>query len=400
MSQATDVISKAVEDKADSLQELSGKIWSHPELFFEEKFAHDTLTEFLEKNGFEVERKYKVDTAFKAVFRQGSGGANIGLICEYDALPDIGHACGHNLIAESGAAAAIGLKAALEASPATSGTVTLLGTPAEESGGGKILLINAGAFVDIDVCLMVHPAAMNMMATGCLSCMAGNVVFTGKAAHASAAPWDGINALDAVINAYTALSTLRQQIHTNWRINVIITEGGVKPNIIPEKAALAFSLRAPTDKELAVLKGKLADIVKAAALATGCEVDLQFAVDDRIAYYSNMIPNKQLVERYRQHWLSFGPADSTITPDHFWASTDMGNVSLEVPSIQPTFNIGTAADVHTRDFTETTNQPKAHAATRCVSKAMAAVGWDVLTDSALLKEIKESFQQQLASLNE
>ncbi|XP_065175736.1 xaa-Arg dipeptidase-like isoform X2 [Sycon ciliatum] len=298
----------------------------------------------------------------------------------------------------SSAAAAIGLRAALEASPATSGTVTLFGTPAEEGGGGKIHLINAGAFADIDVCLMVHPAAMNMLAPGCLSCIDGHAVFTGKAAHASAAPWDGINALDAVINAYTALSTLRQQIHTDWRVMAVITEGGVKPNIIPERAALEFDLRTPTDKELAVLKGKLAAIMKAAALATGCEVELKFTIEDRVSDYSNMIANKQLLERYHHHWLSFGPADSTLTPDRFWASTDMGNVSLEVPSIHPTFIIGTAAEVHTRDFVETTNQPKAHAATRCVSKAMAAVGWDVLTDSALLKEIKESFQQQLVTL--
>eukprot|EP00117_Sycon_ciliatum_P034636 scpid66882/ scgid26398/ Peptidase M20 domain-containing protein 2; Aminoacylase-1-like protein 2 len=398
MSQATDVISKAVEDKADSLQELSGKIWSHPELFFEEKFAHDTLTEFLEKNGFEVERKYKVDTAFKAVFRQGSGGANIGLLCEYDALPDIGHACGHNLIAESGAAAGLGLKAMLQANTSVPGTVTVFGTPAEEGGGGKVVLVDAGAFEEVDICLMAHPGAMNMLAPGMLSTNHGSAVFTGRAAHAAAAPWAGVNALDAAVNAYTSLSMLRQQLHPDWRVHAIITEGGTKPNIIPERTTMKFYVRCPTDKEVGVLKEKVTAVMKAAALSTGCDIEIKYQAEDRAAYYSNLLTNRPLIERYCTHWLSFGPANPALEDDRFVASSDIGNVSYVVPAFQPAFSVGSYVHVHTRQFTGAANKPEAHTATRCVSKAMAAVGWDVLTDGDFRKRVKESFKQQVASM--
>ena len=302
------------------------------------------------------------------------------------------------MVAGAGVAAALGLKAALEANTSTSGVVTVLGTPAEEGGGGKLDLIEADAFSDIDVCLMVHPEATNMLSPGILSVNHASVTFTGRAAHASAAPWEGVNALDAAVNAYTAMSMLRQQLRPECRLHAVITNGGAKPNIIPEKASMKFYIRAPTDKEVGVMKEKLTSIMNAAALATGCQVEIKYQAEDSPAFYSNMITNCQLIDRYCKHWQSFGPANGTLAADRVWASTDMGNVSYVVPSIHPTFNIGTSANIHTRDFAAAAMEPEAHAATRCVSKAMAAVGWDILTDSDLLKEVKESFKQQLASM--
>ena len=299
----------------------------------------------------------------------------------------------------TGVAAGLGLKAALLANPAVSGTVTVLGTPAEENGGGgKVKLIDAGALHGADVAMMAHPDAQNMMAPGVMANTTGSAVYTGRAAHAAAAPWEGVNALDAAVAAYTSMSMLRQQTKPDCRMHAVITEGGVKPNIIPERSALAFTVRATSDRDLAPLKDKVTAIMKSAAVSTGCELNLEYSCPDgHVSHYANLIHNTELLTRYQMHWSGFGPQYGDIVPDRVWASTDMGNISQVVPSIHPTFRISASdVNIHSREFTTAAMEPQAHAAARCAAKAIASVGWDVLTDEDFLRKVKESFQAQRA----
>ena len=299
----------------------------------------------------------------------------------------------------AGAATGLAVKAALESNPNVSGTITVMGTPAEEDVGGKVNLIDAGAFKDAAMALMAHPNQINMMAPGILAMNQCYAEFKGKASHAAAAPWEGINALDAAVNAYAGVSMMRQQMKPDCRIHAIITEGGTRANIIPERSAMKVTMRAPTNKELGVIKAKLESIMHGAAKSTGCEVTLSFSSKgDRAALYSNMLANTDILCRYEAHWKDYKPVDLAIAPDVPWASTDMGNVSYACPSIHPAYAIGASSGVHTRGFTASAITPEAHAATRCVSKAMASVAWDVLTDSAFRKQIKDTYDQQLASM--
>ena len=233
-----DATCRTIDDHKDELIALSGDIWENPELSFEEFKAHELLTDYLEKESFAVERSYTgIKTAFRATF--GSGRPNVCVICEYDALPDIGHACGHNLIAEAGVAAGLGIKAAMESCQGgIKGWVTVLGTPAEEGGGGKILLIENGAFEDVDVAMMVHPAPLNFVSAPFLASCTYQITYTGKPAHAAAFPWEGVNALDAAVIAYNSISALRQQMKPDWRVHGVITGGRGRSNIIPDKAVM------------------------------------------------------------------------------------------------------------------------------------------------------------------
>lgn len=246
----------------------------------------------MKSDGYQITPKaYGLDTALEVEYKHGNGGRVVVFNAEYDALPGIGHACGHNLIATSSIAAFIAtcesMKAHAKSSPETGFTVRLLGTPAEENFGGKVKLINAGAYKDVDACLMVHPVPMSpgdpnllSMATviegGFLANHKLQVTFTGKPAHAAAAPWEGLNALDAVVSAYVNISLLRQQILPNQRIHGTISNGGDRPNIIPMSATVDYCIRAANKKQLAQLTERVVKCFEAAATATGCKVDFEW----------------------------------------------------------------------------------------------------------------------------
>ena len=381
--------SSAIEKNAEGLGKLSDGIWSSPELNFKEHKAHDLLTDFLEKKEFSVERSYTgIETAFRATF--GSGRPNVCVICEYDALPGIGHACGHNLIAEAGVAAGLGLKAALESSNAPKGRLTIMGTPAEEGGGGKEYLIRNGAFEDVDLALMVHPAPYSTTNPLFNDRTQLEVTYTGKAAHAAAFPWEGVNALDAAVMAYTSISVLRQQMKPTWRVHGVITNGGAKPNIIPEKAVIEYYVRAPNKTELAVLREKMESCFQAAAKATNCSVEI---VEPSPTYY-DVINNPILVKRFGENWGALGTKFEDCI--NTCASTDMGNVSYAVPSLHPMFAVGSGSEfLHTREFTAVANTPEAHAETLVAAKAMAHTCIDVLTTDGLLEEIVKVFKARV-----
>ncbi len=376
-------------DAADArLRELSLEIHSHPELGFEEHHAHHLLTAFLDAEGFEVERAaYAMPTAFRAV--AGSGGPTLAVFCEYDALPEIGHACGHNLIAASGIAVGVALKAAL---PEGHGTVIVLGGPAEEGGGGKIFLLARGALEGVDAAMMLHPAPSDSAWANLIAIEQMHVRYHGRNAHAGAAPWIGVNALDALVLAYTSISAMRQQMRPTDRVHGIITEGGVKPNIIPDTAAAEYYIRARNMTELAELRAKVAGCFEGAATATGCTVDIKTAGEP----YAEVVTNAVMAGAYCDNMAQF----ELVLPKGgqggiAGASTDMGNISQAIPSIHPSFGIPTEAVNHTSGFTASAATPEAHRRMLRASKALALTALDLYADPALLAAAKAEFATQV-----
>ena len=392
MAELKAVVSGIIGDCKDELGRLSDEIWQNPELAFEEHKAHALLSSFLEKEGFSVERGVTgLATAFRATF--GSGKPNVCVVCEYDALPDIGHACGHNLIAEAGIAAGLGVKAALETSGAPAGTLTVMGTPAEESGCGKVRLYEKGAFENVDVAMMIHPMPATVIAPGFLADCTLRVTYTGKAAHAAAYPWEGLNALDAAVMAYNNISVLRQQMKPDWRVMGIVINGGAKPNIIPEKTELLYTVRAPRTADLVELKKRVEACFEAAATATGCEVSI--VVSERNFEINS---NPTLCQFFADNLLGMG-VEKFDREKMITGSTDMGTLSYMLPVIHPLYAIGSGAEKnHTREFTTITNAPDAHKETLKFAKVMAHTCIDVLTQPDKLKAAKQEFESSVAKL--
>ncbi|XP_055954399.1 xaa-Arg dipeptidase [Patella vulgata] len=381
------IASDAVDKHKDELNELSQAIWSVPELNFNEHSAHRVLTKFLEKAGFKVERNFILETGFRATYGDNdSSKPNICVICEYDALPEIGHACGHNLIAEVGVATGLAIKAAMDASPVPLGKVTVLGTPAEEGGGGKIDLINAYVFDDIDIAMMSHPAPFDQSRPTLLSYVSCKVVYNGRASHAAGFPWEGVNALDAAVLCYQNVSCLRQHFKPLWRVHGVITKGGSKPNIIPDLTELEYYCRAPTDTELDVLKNKISKCFESAAVATGCTVDVRFGERG----YSSLISNNIISEIFEQNAAEMGIVLSTKSEEPT-GSTDMGNVTHVVPGIQPLFCIGGIAATHTKDFQVEAGSSVAQMFTLRQARVLAMTVLDIFAKPELLTKIKEEF---------
>jgi len=375
-------------DAADArLRDLSLEIHSHPELGFEEHYAHDLLTGFLSGEGFEVElAAYGMPTAFRAI--AGSGGPTVAVFCEYDALPEIGHACGHNLIAASGVAVGLALKAAL---PDGRGTVIVLGGPAEEGGGGKIFMLNRGALDGVDAAMMLHPAPGDSAWANLIAIEQIHVRYHGRNAHAGAAPWAGVNALDALVLAYSSISAMRQQMRPTDRVHGIITEGGIKPNIIPDVAAAEYYIRARNMAELAELRAKVVGCFEGAATSAGCTVDIETVGET----YAEVVTNCAMANLYCDNMEQF----ELVLPRGgqggiAGASTDMGNISQAVPSIHPTFGIPTEAVNHTPGFTASAATPEAHRRMLRASKALALTALDLYADPALLAAAKAEFASE------
>ena len=380
--------STEIDSNAEELKSLSEEIWKHPELGLEEYKAHDLLTDFFQKKGFKVDRSYTISTAFRATY--GSGRPNMCIICEYDALPEIGHACGHNLIAEAGAAAALGLKAVLESPNPPSGMVTVMGTPAEESDGGKVTLVNNGAFRDVDVAMMVHPHPGSYVRPLYNGVREFEFTFIGKSAHAAAFPWQGVNALDAAVMAYTSMSLLRQQCKPQWRVHAVILEGGIKPNIIPERSLVCCYMRAPKESELNHLTERVIKCFESAALATGCELK----AEETANVYLDIQHNVVLAEVFAKNFKALGVDFRDIVENY--SSTDMGNVSYVVPVIHPCFAVGSGEVNHTKEFARVANTPESHAKALVASKALVHTCVDVMTTNGLLTKIRESFKKQIS----
>jgi amidohydrolase len=386
MSTVKDDLCRAVDRLAGDLEQLSRKIHDNPELGYQEVKAAAWITEFLGAQGFKVEPGVAgVETAFRATVETGDG-PTIAILCEYDALPQIGHACGHNVIAAAGAGAGAALAAVRERLPR--GRIHVLGTPAEEGGGGKIRLIRGGLFEGVDAAMMVHGWDRWVPHQDLLGIVRVGFEFRGKAAHASADPWEGVNALDAVIQTFNNVSMMRQQVRPDCRIHGIVTNGGAAPNIIPEVAACTFYVRAPKLDEMWTLHRRVIACAEGAARATGC----QLTVDQHDSAYEPMKRNETLLGAFRANMGRLGLVESPEPKDRL-GSSDVGNVSQVVPTIQPMVKIapdGTA--VHSRAFEAAAVSPLALDGLLASAKAMAMTTYDLLADPSLAAKANEEFR--------
>jgi amidohydrolase len=390
---------RAIDDKRADLIEMSHLLAAEPELAWEEHKSHDRLAGLCERLGFSVTRHFKeIATSFEARFTNGDGPV-VAFCCEYDALPGIGgqvrHACGHNEIAISAIAAAIGVKHALQSGHMT-GTVIVMGTPAEETTGGKINLVNAGAFKGVDFSMMVHPTKETKAYTEALAMWEVFATFTGKNAHAAGEPHLGINALDAGVQAYVNISTLRQQLKPECRVHGIFKEGGLRPNIIPDRCVLHYYVRAPDKVELFSLIARVTKCFEAAALATGCTVSLEWPAEPFLDIQSNSV----LADLWGKHWeqLTGTKLPSRFEDSEGLGSTDMGNVTYEVPGLHPCYSITTGSGCHTAGFADAAVTEHAHNQTLFAAKSMFLAALDVMTDNALLGKMKAEFAELKARI--
>ncbi|KAH8695285.1 putative amidohydrolase [Talaromyces proteolyticus] len=408
-------IQASLQNHGNQLQEINQKIWSNPELAYNEFSAHDNicaLFDSLSKQtlspNYGVRRKtYGLDTSFEIEYKHGNGGRVIVFNAEYDALPGVGHACGHNLIATSSIAAFIATVEAMQKSfsDLPGYTVRLLGTPAEEGGGGKLKLIDAGAYNAVDACLMVHPVTLGhndasvqgLQTAGPEGFLANNKVrvkFSGTTAHAAGTPWEGVNALDAVVSSYVNVSMLRQQILPTQRVHGIISNGGHRPNVIPNEAVLEYYIRSPDTKTLKPLTDRVINCFEGAAKATGCKVDYEW-----INNYMELKNNQPICETYAATLNAIGQEcaldDRGVKGSLDGASTDMGNVMHVVPGLHALFPIPTegGAGNHTHGFTSGAGSTEGHKRSLVCATGMAAVACRILADSEFAKSVRVDFEK-------
>jgi amidohydrolase len=369
-----------VDQRREALVALSHAVHGDAEVGFEEHTSSRRVADALAQGGFEVDLGVcDLDTAFVASY--GSGPLKVGICAEYDALPGIGHACGHNIIA----AAAVGAGLALASVADELGIeVRVLGTPAEEGGGGKVLMLERGAFDGLNLAMMVHPSPLESPTMPCLAVQHFDVRYTGRTAHASAYPQLGINAADALTVAQVAIGLLRQHIRPTDRIHGIVTDGGDAPNIVPHRTAGQWYARAATLAELAELYPKVQRCFEAGALATGATV----AFDEPGPAYSEFLHDDDLVALYRTEATAIGRSFTTAMDGHLAGSTDMANVSLAMPTIHPMLAIESAGAVnHQPEFTAACVTASADQAVRDGALAMARTVCAVVEDDRVRERL-------------
>ena len=386
-----ETLHKAVVDRIDSLAptllEVSHAIHARPELAFREHHACELLTRTLNEHGLAAKASvFTLETAFEAQINPSSQGPTVAVLAEYDALPGIGHACGHNLIATAALGATLGLQAVQAQLP---GRVRLIGTPAEEKGGGKELMARAGAFGGVDAAMMIHPAGVNLATMPCICVAEVEVIYHGRSAHASVAPHKGINALDGLLLAYQAISNLRQHIRKDERIHGIVTDGGEAPNIVPDRAAGDFYVRAANEKTLAALKPRVQACFEAGAKGSGCEVEINWAGVD----YLDLNTNWPLADAFQAHGENLGREFQRWEELGGAGSTDMGNVSHRVPSIHPMLAAAPPEVViHNPEFARWARSEMGDAAAIDGAKLLAMTAADFLIDSDLRAASAQAFQ--------
>ncbi|MFT4414088.1 M20 family metallopeptidase [Fredinandcohnia humi] len=384
----TEIIA-AIDQYKNRFYEISEYIGKNPELGHEEFKACKILSDELASHQFKVEvGTVNLPTAFEAVYDSGLPGPTIGIMAEYDALPELGHACGHNLIGTMGIAAGIGLSKVLSE---TGGKVVVYGTPAEETRGGKVTMAEQGIFNHLDVAMMVHPLSHFEKSGSSLAMDAIQFEFFGRAAHAAASPHEGINALDAAIQTFNSINALRQHITPDTRIHGIITEGGKAANIVPDYAVAQFYVRAGSREYLNELVEKVKSCAEGAALQTGAKVTSSYYEFS----YDNMITNEVLSGLFTNSLLELGIAAEEIQErTEGGGSLDMGNVSQVVPSIHPYIKIcNEPYACHTHEFRDAALSIQGQEAMILGAKAMALTGYEILTNPELLEKIKLEFAQ-------
>lgn len=386
------VLTTAVERRADELCALSHSLHAEPELAFAEHRSAAKVADLVEAGGFEVERGVGgLETAFTASY--GAGGLVIGLCAEYDALPEIGHACGHNIIAAASTGAALALR---EVAERLDLTIKLLGTPAEESGGGKVLLLERGVFDDVAMAMMVHPAPDETCACTSLAITDLRLAYTGTAAHAASAPHRGRNAADALTVAQVAVGLLRQHLEPRQMLHGIVTHGGAAPNIVPAHTAALYYLRAADVESLQQLQTRVQDCFQAGAMATGCTHE----VTQVSPVYTELTPDSWLAAAYRAAITGLGrsPMNPEDEQKRQTGSTDMGNVSRALPAIHPTIAIDCGDAVnHQPEFATACATPSADRAVCDGALALALTGLAAATDEAQRERLIGGVSRRAAS---
>lgn len=378
-----------INEERENLIEISLNIHENPELAFEEFYASKLLCDYLKGQGFKIRKDIAtidaaLDTAFIAEYSSDKPGPTISYIAEYDALPGIGHGCGHNLIATMSTGAAVGLKAVIDE---IGGRVQVIGTPAEEGGGGKIIMCRQGVFDDVDYALMIHPATKNLICRGGLATRSIMIEYHGKSAH-SASPEKGINSLSAVIQTFNLIDVSRTLMPTGVNINGMILSGGKATNVIPDYASCKFSIRAVDIFDLKKIVKIIEKVVASVDELIGTKSKISLGM-----VYSERYPNKPIAETLKKHMDVLGEKMNLAGNKMKLGSSDIGNVSLIVPVIHSYIKIADE-DVfaHTIEFTNASKSDYALSQMIKSSKALALTGFDILTNEILRKNIKTFFE--------
>ena len=379
-------IESAVEQLRSTLTGVATRIHENPELRYEEHKACKWLCDAIEQEGVDVERGLgQLPTAFRA--RVGKGdGPRVAILAEYDALPEIGHACGHNLIAAGALGAFL---AAAKNESALSGTLEIIGTPAEEGGGGKIRLLEAGVFEGIDAALMFHPFDRDLTTHITLASNWLVMTFKGKPSHAAIAPWEGTSALTACMETFRLVDSQRVHFRDGVRVHGFIMDGGQAVNIIPERAACEFSVRAESMDELKRVQAIVERCARGASLACGTELEIEVREG-----YKNMVNNLPMARRFGRHLQAIGREAAEVDKTVGAGSTDMGDISHAVPSIHPWIAICDLGETtcHQRAFAKCAASERGMAGMLDAAKAMALTACDILDDASLRADIQKAFE--------
>lgn len=364
----------------ERLAEISDYIYNNPELGNEEYKAVEALTTFLKEHDFKVEAPIAgMDTAFKATFDSGKPGMTIGYLCEYDALPKIGHGCGHNMIGVMSAGAGVALSKVLDE---IGGKVIVYGTPAEETNGGKVILAEAGVFDELDAAMIVHPDGETRASGSSSALYPIRFIYKGKTAHAASCPEKGINALNSVIQLFNGIDALRQHVTSDVRMHGIITKGGVAANIVPDEAIADFYFRASTKERVTEVVEKVKKIAEGAALMTGATLEMErYELP-----YDDLNTNEILSEMFNNNLRELGITDIKEAKAT-GGSSDIGNVSHVAPTIHPYIGITDCPMVgHSIEMANATTTSKAHDRLLIAALAMAYTGHDVIVRNESLRK--------------
>jgi len=374
-----------IDSRYEQLAALSKKLHDNPEIAFQEKQSSAWLAEFIEQNGFTVEKGIcELPTAFRG--RYGTGRPAIAFLAEYDALPRLGHACGHNLIATSAVAAGVASRRSVDE---LGGSIMIFGTPGEELYGGKAIMAERGAFTDVDMAMIAHPGGGNTVVMNTLACETLEVEFIGKAAHAAAEPEAGINAMEAMIQSYNAINSLRQHIRERARIHGIITDGGEAANTVPAHTAATFMVRAEDDAYLDELKKKVINCFNGASRATGAKLKYKWG-----EHYAAMFNNLTMARLFKQNMQSLGRSIRLGDNTMMTFSTDVGNVSQLVPTIQPLVAIAPQdIQLHTPQFARVAASEDGLRGLLDAARAMAMTVVDLLAGPETAGKVWEEFRK-------
>lgn len=381
---ANERLAAAVQARRDMLIALSHRIHAVPEPGFEEQDASATIAEILRAAGFAVEHPAgSTPTAIRARLTGGGGpGPTVAILAEYDALRGLGHGCGHNIIATAGVGAALALA---ELAPILPGEVVFLGTPAEEDLAGKQAMLDDGLFAGVDAAMMIHPSNMTHAEIVLLASIDVEVIYTGAQAHAASDPWSGRNALDALLLLFQSVGLWRQQLKPDARVHGIVTDGGQAVNIIPARAAGHFRLRSASQADHEAMQSRFRAMAEAAGAAARCEADIRF-----FARATAMRHNRALGARFSAHLADAGVVEGPVSTR--LGSSDIGNVSLVVPTIHPMLAItDEAVPLHSVAFRDLAATKRADAVALLGATCLAQTAWDVFTDPALLAAARDEF---------